>query len=488
MGLRTPAQYKESLRDGRRVFIAGERVEDITKHRVLGVTCDTIAAGYELAMSKDPAIHELLTAPHPDTGEKINRFFITPRNTEDLANRTRMIHCLIENTGGLPFGKDIGTDCLNAAFVVAGQMGNKRYQENAMNFLEHLRKNDLHTCGAVTCVKGNRSKVPSKQKHPDYYLHVVDRQKDGIVVKGAKIHITSAPAANEIIVVPTRQMREDEANYAVSFAVPANSEGITFICRNGRGPWTDHEFHPDRPVRELTEAMIVFDNVFVPWDRVFMCGEWQYSMLLAYTFATFHRFTAISYKIPSVEVMAGCAVAMAKYNGLERVSHIRDKLADIAAYVETLRALTKAAAQDPVMYGDIAVPNPLVTNMAKLHFASKYHEFVKLIQDISGGIIATSPDKKDWENPEIHDYLEHYLGGAEGYSTLERLQMIHETMRRVCSHESAFHEVTTVHAEGSMAAQKMMILAEAPLDRYETMAKVAAGILPPEAHNLEEKR
>ena len=300
----------------------------------------------------------------------------------------------------------------------------------------------------------------------------------GIVVKGAKIHITSAATANEIIVVPTRQMREDESDYAVSFAIPANTKGITFICRSGRGAWSDHEFHADHPVRELTEAMIVFDNVFVPWERVFMCGEWQFSMLMAYTFATFHRFTAISYKVPAVEVMAGCAVAMAKYNGLYNVGHIKDKLADIAAYVETLRALANAAAQNPIMYGDIAVPNPLIANMAKLHFASKYHAFVELIQDIGGGILATAPDKKDWENPDIHDYLEHYLGGSERYSTLDRLKMIHETMRHVCSHESAFHEVTTVHAEGSMSAQKMMILVESPLKRYETMAKAAAGIIP----------
>jgi 4-hydroxybutyryl-CoA dehydratase/vinylacetyl-CoA-Delta-isomerase len=482
MGIRTVEEYKESLRDGRRVYIRGEKVEDITKHPILGVTCDTIAAGYELTASKDPAVRDIFVAPHPETGEPVNRYFITPRNKEDLANRTKMIQRSIELIGGLPFGKDIGTDCLNAAFVVAGQMGKPEYQKNALNFLEHLRKNDLHTCGAVTCVKGDRSKEPSKQKHPDYYLHVVDKNKDGIVVRGAKIHITSAATANEIIVVPTRQMREDESDYAVSFAIPANTKGITFICRGGRGAWSDHEFHADHPVRELTEAMIVFDNVFVPWERVFMCGEWQFSMLMAYTFATFHRFTAISYKVPVVEVMAGCAVAMAKYNGLYHVGHIKDKLADIAAYVETLRALANAAAQNPVMYGDIAVPNPLIANMAKLHFASKYHAFIELIQDIGGGILATAPDKKDWENPDIHDYLEHYLGGSEKYSTLDRLKMIHETLRHVCSHESAFHEVTTVHAEGSMAAQKMMILVESPLKRYETMAKTAAGIIPRESH------
>ncbi len=478
MGIRTAQEYRQSLRDGRNVYFSGEKIEDITQHRILGITVDTVAAGYELSTSDDPEIRSKMVAQHPETGEPINRLFVTPQNSEDLFNRTRMIHLQMEKTGGLPFGKDIGTDCLNAAMVVARQMGNKQYEENAKNFLEHLRKNDLHTCGAVTCAKGDRSKEPSMQKHPDYYLRVVEKREDGIVVKGAKMHITSAPNANEIIVIPTRQMREKEAEYAVSFAIPANTEGITFICRGGRGPWSDREFHPDRPVRELSEAMIIFDNVFVPWDRVFMCGEWQHSMLLAYTFATFHRFTAISYKIPSVEVMAGCAVAMAKYNGLEKVGHIREKLADISAYVETLRALTRASALEPVMYGDIAVPNPLVTNMAKLHFAENYHQFVKLIQDIGGGILATSPDKRDWNNPEIREYLEHYLGGSEKYSTMERLQMIHETMRHVCSHESAFHEVTTVHAEGSMAAQKMMILYESPLDRYESRAKKAAGIIP----------
>jgi 4-hydroxybutyryl-CoA dehydratase/vinylacetyl-CoA-Delta-isomerase len=169
---------------------------------------------------------------------------------------------------------------------------------------------------------------------------------------------------------------------------------------------------------------------------------------------------------------------MAKYNGLFKVGHIREKLADIAAYVETLRALADAAAMKPVMFGDIAVPNPLIANMAKLHFASKYHEFVKLIQDIGGGILATSPDKRDWDNPEIHEYLEHYLGGSADSTTEERLRMIHETMRHVASHEAAFHEVTTVHAEGSMAAQKMMILHESPLKKYEMRAKIAAGILP----------
>jgi len=307
---------------------------------------------------------------------------------------------------------------------------------------------------------------------------VVKKTDAGIVVRGAKMHITSAAVADEIVVLPTRNMRENEADYAVAFAIPASTAGVSFICRSGRGAWEEHEFHPARPARELTEAMVVFDDALVPWERVFMCGEWQWSMPLAYTFATFHRFTAISYKIPHVEIMAGCALAMAKYNGTDKAGHIRDKLAEIAAYVETLRALTDAAAREPLMYGAIAAPNPLIANMAKLHFASGFHDLTAKIQDIAGGILATAPDKRDWDNPEIHGYLEHYLGGAGEHSTLDRLKMIHHTIREVCSHEAAFHQVMNVHAEGSMAAQKMMILAEAPMQRYETLAKAFAGITP----------
>jgi 4-hydroxybutyryl-CoA dehydratase/vinylacetyl-CoA-Delta-isomerase len=207
-----------------------------------------------------------------------------------------------------------------------------------------------------------------------------------------------------------------------------------------------------------------------------MCGEWQFSMLLAYTFASFHRFTAISYKIPIVETMAGIGVVMAEANGIERAAHVRGKLAEMAAYVETLKALAGAAAKDPVMYGDIAVPNPLIANMAKLHFASKYHDFVRLIQDVSGGIITTAPTYKDWTNPVTGEYMEHYLGGSEKYTTEQRLRLIETAHRMVASAEHGHMEVTTVHAEGSMEAQIKMILFEAPLDQYAASAKRAAGI------------
>jgi len=478
MAIRTPEEYRQSLRDGRRVYMFGEKVEDVTTHPILKIGTETAAGDYVLTESPDPQVRDLFVAAHPETGEPISRYFATPKTPEDIEMRMQMVQRSIRLTGGLPFGKDIGTDCLNAIMATANQMGKPEYSERARAYLEHLRRNDLMLCGAVTDVKGDRSKVPSQQIHPDYYVHVVDQNKDGIIVKGAKIHITGAPAANEILVVPTRQMRENEPEYAVAFAVPVNAEGVSLICRPGRGERSPAEFPSNRPVRGLVEAMIVFDNVFVPWERVFMCGEWQYSMLLAYTFATYHRFTAVAYKIPIVEVMAGCALAMADVNGLANVGHIRGKLSEVIAYVETLKALGTAAIKSPVYYGEICVPNPLITNMAKLHFAKNYHEIVKLIQDIAGGIITTAPTYLDWQNPEIHDYLDHYLGASAKYTTEERMRLIQLTHNLVASGDAGHMEVTTVHAEGSMEAQRMMILVESPLKEYRDLALFVAGVTP----------
>ena len=478
MAVRSPEEFRESLRDNRRVFLYGDLVEDVTTHPILKISTETAAGDFVLTHSTEPTVRDLFVAPHPETGEPISRYFLPPHTPEDLEKRLEMIGQSIRLTGGLPFGKDVGTDAMYAIMTTAQQMGKPEYLERAQSYLEHLRKNDLNLCAAITDVKGDRSKPPAQQAHPDYYLHVVDQNKDGIVVRGAKIHITGAPVANDILVLPTRQMRENEGEYSVAFAIPADTKGITMICRPSRGERGPSEFPTALPVRGLVEAMIIFDDVLIPWDRVFMCGEWPYSMLLAYTFATYHRFTGVSYKIPAVEILAGCAVAMAEMNGLERAGHIRAKLVDIAAYVETLKALATAALKSPVMHGDLAVPNPLITNMAKLHFASHYHEIIKLVQDISGGIISTMPTYQDWQNEELHKQLEHYLGGSPRYTAEERLRMVALTHRMVASAESAHMEVITVHGEGSMEAQRMMIHAEAPFGEYRDLALAAAGIAP----------
>src|SRR5581483_5882082 len=183
---------------------------------------------------------------------------------------------------------------------------------------------DLALAVAQTDVKGDRSLGPSAQADPDLYVRVVERRKDGIVVRGAKTHTSCTPNVDEVIVLPTRAMREGEEDWAVSFAVPVATPGLKLVCSDflhGSGdPWT----HPITSAHKMIETLTVFDDVFVPWDRVFVAGDVERAGRLALAFVEFHRFTAVSYKLPLVDTLVGLALALAEANGIARASHVRD--------------------------------------------------------------------------------------------------------------------------------------------------------------------
>jgi len=475
MGLRRAEQYKESLRDGRTVFIAGKKVDDVTKHPILKVCVDTASIDYEMA--ETPEYRDLAVVTHPDSGEPMSRYYFTPRNGEDLLKRhDLMVTATRLGRGVIPFTKDIGADAMNAVSVTAKVMGKKEYVERAENFRAYLQKNDLSMAGAMTDVKGNRSLRPSdkRQAHPDYYVRVVEKNDEGIIVRGAKVHITAAAYCNELLVMPCRNMTEEDADYAVSFAVPANAKGVTHVCHLIRAGLGAHDFPIDLPARGHTESLIIFDDVFVPWERVFLCGEWEHSMPLVYNFAYLHRHTAASYRIPISEIMLGAAEAIAEYNGVENVSHIRQQITDLAIYVNTLKYLARSSCLDYVVHEGIPIPNPVITNIAKYHFASNYHNCVKMIQDISGGLLITAPSYQDYENLETRGHIDKYLGGVAGVPTEHRLRML-QLIRLLLSLEL---EVVAVHAEGSLMAQRLMIYAESlpDIEKYKKWAKILAGI------------
>ena len=240
-------------------------------------------------------------------------------------------------------------------------------------------------------MKGDRGRAPSEQAHPDYYLRVVERNDRGIVVRGAKVHTSVSVNANEIIVLPTRAMGEADADYAVSFAVPANTPGLKLVASafgspSGEGTKSAWE-HPISAQHKMMETLTVFDDVFVPWERVFLCGEWKYAGPLALGFVEFHRLTAISYKLPLVDALVGTAQLLADHNGIARAGHVREKLVHLIAYAETLRALAAQAAAEcrilDLAGQPIAVPSSLLINVAKLHFAAGYHQAVRAVQDLS---------------------------------------------------------------------------------------------------------
>ena len=477
MALRTAEQYKEGLKDDRKIFILGNNVTDVTEDPYIKVGVET--AAFDFILGHDPEYQDIAVMNSPEGGGDISSYFEVPDYAEAVKKRFDLVKasCLYTDAA-LPFVKDVGTDIMNGLLAVARIMGNTTYEQRINDYRWHCAKNDLSMCGAVTDVKGDRSKGPGEQASPDYYLRVVDETDDEIVVSGAKAHITASAYTDEMLVIPTRNLTEEEADYAVAFAIPVNTRGITQICRPSFRYEDKYHFPTPRPKRGHVEALVIFDNVRVPKERVFLLREWQAAQFVAYAFSAFHRFTAVTYKIPILEYMTGMGLLAAEANGIEKASHVREQFIEMIKYTETTKALAQAAIAEPEDFAGsgLYVASRLRSNMAKLHFASNFHEFVRGIQDLAGGLLVTQPSYQDWERLELRPYLERYMGGAGNYTAEERLKLMSMLHHLVASDFAGWHEVCTIHAEGSFAAQKMMLYAEAPMDLYKQKAKDVLGL------------
>jgi 4-hydroxybutyryl-CoA dehydratase/vinylacetyl-CoA-Delta-isomerase len=450
--IRTPEQYVQSLRDGRVVFQDGEQVKDVpTRYR----EAIERAAG-EFWISNEPEFRSLFSTV--EDGEEVSFSFKIPQTGEDLQRRRSITQTLMRhNLGG---SRLTGIDSLNGVAYACEKMDaaiGTHYSDNMRAYRAWCKKNDPGICAAVSDPKGNRRlhAEDPKQAHKDFYVRIVDRNKEGITIVGCKLHISDSILSNELIVLPSRNHNEGGKDYSVACAVSCGAPGVKFLATGG----SYNGGHP----------MIIFDNVFVPWDRVFMAGEWQFSRLYATSFARYHRLTAATYKHVQLQVVAGMAMLMAEFNGLTHATRIQDMLAWLAMYSDVTEALGKAAALAPIIDQEtgFAMPNPVYTNAAKYWFASQWHEAMKYLQDITGGIAATIPSEKDWQNPETRKYMEKYLQGDARFSAEDRIKAINAVIRM----GSTFGGVLTIHAEGSLATQRMVIYQMADWEKFKAAAK-----------------
>ena len=473
MGLRSAADYKSDLRDGRIVFCEGEQVDDVTSHPDLGIAVEHAALDFRLA--EDPEHKDLFTF-RDESGELSSRYYKRPAGPEDLLNRREMIERSTRLGGSVVLLiKEIGTDALFALDVVSRQVDEKfdtEYNTRVATYHAHCKKEDLSLAVAQTDAKGDRSLLPSQQEHPDYYVHIVEEKEDGIVVRGAKAHTTCSPYVDDLIVLPTRAIGEGDADYAVAFATPVNADGVKLIASPFGSPEPSRFHHPVSSRHRLVDTLTVFDDVFVPTERVFLKREWPFAGVLANTFVEFHRFTAVSYKPPLCDLFIGAAALLAEYNGIERASHVREKLVKLIAYTETIRGLSRAAAHDcRITDFGLAVPDVVITNLAKYFFANNYHQAVCWVQDIAGGLVVTGPSERDLENPETRPYIDRFLGGKRGVSTKDRLRAFNLVRDLTASDFGGYNEFLAIHAEGSLEAQKITIFRDYDIDRCKELAK-----------------
>ncbi len=465
MALRGADEYVAGLRDARTVHYQGRIIPDVTVEPELRTAIDHAALDFR--MPEDPDLADLCIAEID--GEPISAYYALPRDARDLLRRSELIETATAHGGTMvTLIKEIGSD----AIFALSRMLDAEPLERVQEFHRRCYRGDLAVAVAQTDTKGDRSLRPTDQ--PDQYVRVVDRSSSGIVVRGAKAHTSVSVNADELVVLPTRAMGADAGDFAVAFAIPMATDGLhLYVSDYGAGEKDPFTF-PLSSRHKMLETLTVFDDVFVPWERVFLDDRPELAGPMAAAFVEYHRFTAVSYKLPLLDAFVGAAATIAEMNGVAGAAHIREKVTELMRFTETVRSLTELAAHRCDVERDIARPDPLTTNLAKYTFATGYHQAIQLLQDCAGGLLVTGPGGADWDDPDTRKVLEHYLSAAAPAE--ERLRMINLIADLTARDFGGYHAVLAVHAEGSIEAEKRHLHQHFPLDRAKRLAKRLAGL------------
>jgi len=473
--MRTSTEYVEKLRRMRKnVYIDGELVERdcpelLPSIRVLSKTFD---------LAENIEFKDAMTVTSHLTGAAINRFTHINQNAEDLLQKQRMTRKVCHLTGGC-IQRCMGCDAVNALSFVTFELDKAygtEYHKGFEKYLKHFQENDLTAAAAQTDVKGDRSLRPHEQEDPDLYSHAVEKREDGIVVRGAKNHITMAAIADEIICLPTRAMREEEADYALAFAIPADNKNVKLIThvanprprKTFKAPATDFGF---------ADSFVVFDDLFVPWDRVFMCGEWPFAALLAHGFALFHRHSYTGCKPALTDIVTGASALVAEYQGIAEKQHVRSKLTHLAAVAELVYSAGIASAVEGQKHeSGTFIPNTIYANVGRRHAGVNiYHEY-EILTDLAGGLPATLPFEGDFVNPETKQYLEKYIMRKKDVSSKNVHLCFRLLSDMLCSSLSGVSANAGIHGGGSPIMEEIIIGATYDFDEKKKIAKYLAGI------------
>ena len=476
MGVMSKAEYVESLRKLQPVvFMAGEKITEIVDNPRLRAGIEATGATYELA--EMPEYRDLLVTTSDLVGEPVNRFNLPPRSIADLVARVKINRTLGRRVGTC-HQRCTGLDCLAALSIVTFDTDQKHgteYHTRFIEFLKHMQTHDLTANAGVTDVKGDRSRSPKDQPDPDVYLRVVEKRSDGIVVRGAKAHQTGSLSAHEIIVLPTRALQPGEEEFAVAFALPTDTPGIIHVVGRSSLDTRELEGCDTGNVRYSKYCpTVIFDNVFVPWERVFLCGETAFAQELVMRFSSFHRQSHGGCKSGKIDCMTGAALAMMDYNGTARAGHLKQKVIDMIQRAETLYGCCLAASYEgkPETSGTFFI-DPVLANASKIHEGKEMAEATRLMIDVAGGFVSDLPSDRDFANPEIGPLLLKYLQGAAGSPSRERIQMFRLVEKLAM--ESA-DTISDIHGGGSPEAHRITILRESDLENRKAAAKRLAGI------------
>lgn len=471
-------EYRESLRKIHPVvYYMGEKIEDVVDHPMIKPHVNSAAMTYDLAC--DPLYENLMTATSHLTGKKVNRFTHLHQSVEDLVNKVKMMRMIAQKTGTC-FQRCVGFDAMNATFITTYNIDKDHgteYHERFKKWMTYVQENDLMVAGAMTDVKGDRSKKPSGQADPDLFTHVVEKREDGVVIRGAKAHMTGMVNSHEMLILPTTNLLEGDEDYAIACAVPVDAEGVFHVFGRQTNDQRRLQGDIDTGNSEYAivggETLTVLDNVFVPWERVFMCGEVEYAQDYVARFAAYHRQNYGGCKVGNSDVLIGATSLIAKMNGAAKASHIKDKLVEMIHLAETMYCCSLACSYEGVkVEAGTYYVNTLLANEVKLNCTRNMYEISRLAHEIAGGFIATLPHEWDLKSDITGPYIKKFFAANPEYKAEDRIKIAR--LLENMSGGTALAE--SMHGAGSPQAMKIMIQRESNIPAKEKLACALAHV------------
>jgi 4-hydroxybutyryl-CoA dehydratase/vinylacetyl-CoA-Delta-isomerase len=478
MPIRTGEDYINSLR-GRnlKIFLFGEEIKDYVEHPIIRPSINAVAETYDLAVREE----ELATAQSSLSGQRVNRFLHIAESAQDLVLQNKMQRKMGQNTGTC-FQRCVGMDALNSLHSTTFEIDEKhgtKYHQRLLDFIKTMQNENFVIGGAMTDPKGDRSKGPAEQVDPDMFVRVVKRDDKGIYLTGAKAHQTGCINSHWIIFMPTLRLTENDKDYAIVGAAPADAPGITYIYgRQSCDTRSMEEGDLDSGNAQYAgqEAMIILDNVFIPWDKVFMDGEYEFASMLIERFTCYHRRSYVC-KTGLGDVLIGAASTIADYNGIPNVSHIKDKLVEMTHLNESIFAAGIASSyQAHKMKSGVYLNEDMLAQVCKHNVTRFPYEIGRLAQDIAGGLVVTMPSEKDFRHPEAGPLLKKYLVGRKGVDVENRMRVLRLIENMTLGRNAVGYLTESMHGAGSPQAQRIQISRQMQLGYKRQLAKNLAGV------------
>ena len=460
-----------------KIYLMGELIKEPLDHPIIRPSIEAMTETYELAV-REP---ELASATSPYTGDKINRFLHIAESNQDLFLQNKMQRKLGQLTGTC-FQRCVGMDAFNALHSVTFEIDEKHntsYHKNFINFLTEMHKYNLVIGGAMADVKGDRSKLPHEQEDEDVYLRIVKRTEDGVYVKGAKAHQTGCINSHWMVVMPTLRLSDKDKDYAIVGAIPVDAEGITYIY--GRQSCDTRSMEPGEydvgnKYFAGQEAMVIFDNVFIPNKYIFMNGEYDFASMLVERFTTYHRRSYVC-KSGVGDVLIGAAATIAEYNGVEEVSHIKDKLVEMNKLNETIYATGIASSlQGSNTKSGNYINDDLLANVCKQHVTKETYEIGRIAQDLAGGLVGSMPSGIDFNEGTMSEDLKKYLKGKKNINSEDRVKILRLIENMTLGRNAVAYLTESLHGAGSPQTQRVQIRRKVDIEEKKDFAKKLSGI------------